>query len=50
MHTLTITSLQKMRTDASSFFALCKPRVSAMIVFTAIIGMLLAVNGPIDLA
>lgn len=49
MNTLTITSLQKIRTDAKSFFALCKPRVSAMIVFTAIIGMLLAVEGPLDL-
>ncbi len=41
MNTLTMTDLQKMRTDARSFFALCKPRVSALIVFTAIIGMLL---------
>ena len=49
MNTLTITQFQKICMDAKSFFALCKPRVSAMIVFTAIIGMLLAVNGPVDL-
>jgi protoheme IX farnesyltransferase len=29
----------------SSFFALCKPKVSAMIVFTAVIGMFLATPG-----
>ena len=34
-----------------SFFALCKPRVTALIVFTAIIGMFLATPGmvPIDI-
>jgi len=30
------------KADLSSFFALCKPRVTALIVFTAIIGMFLA--------
>ena len=34
-----------------NFFALCKPRVTALIVFTAIIGMFLATPGmvPIDI-
>ncbi len=31
--------------NLSSFFALCKPKVSAMIVFTAVIGMLMATPG-----
>ena len=34
----------------SSFFALCKPRVSAMIVFTAVIGMFLATPGTVPWA
>jgi len=33
------------KADFSSFFALCKPRVTALIVFTAIIGMFLATPG-----
>ena len=32
----------------SSFFALCKPRVTALIVFTAIIGMFLATPGMVQ--
>tara|TARA_B100000767_G_C19759617_1_gene534569 strand:- start:1215 stop:2123 length:909 start_codon:yes stop_codon:yes gene_type:complete len=37
--------------NLKSFFALCKPRVNALIVFTAVIGMFLATPGmvPIDL-
>ena len=31
------------------FFALCKPRVTALIVFTAIIGMFLATPGMVPL-
>lgn len=34
--------LQKLRVGFRNFFPLCKPRVSAMIVFTAVIGMFLA--------
>lgn len=33
------------KADLNSFFALCKPRVTALIVFTAIIGMFLATPG-----
>ncbi len=33
------------KADFNSFFALCKPRVTALIVFTAIIGMFLATPG-----
>ncbi|MDE0925568.1 MAG: heme o synthase [Methylophilaceae bacterium] len=36
------------KTDFSSFFALCKPRVTALIVFTAIIGMFLATPGMVQ--
>jgi heme o synthase len=32
-----------------SFFSLCKPRVTSLIVFTAIIGMLLATPGMVPL-
>lgn len=37
------------KADLSSFFALCKPRVTALIVFTAIIGMFLATPGMVPL-
>ncbi|MDG1096334.1 MAG: heme o synthase [Methylophilaceae bacterium] len=37
------------RAELSSFFALCKPRVTALIVFTAIIGMFLATPGMVPL-
>lgn len=36
------------KADFSSFFALCKPRVTALIVFTAIIGMFLATPGMVQ--
>ncbi len=38
------------KADLSSFFALCKPRVTALIVFTAIIGMFLATPGMVPLS
>jgi heme o synthase len=37
------------KADLNSFFALCKPRVTALIVFTAIIGMFLATPGMVPL-
>jgi heme o synthase len=37
------------KADFNSFFALCKPRVTALIVFTAIIGMFLATPGMVPL-
>ncbi|MEO1956407.1 MAG: heme o synthase [Methylophilaceae bacterium] len=37
------------KADFSSFFALCKPRVTGLIVFTAIIGMFLATPGMVPL-
>lgn len=37
------------KAELSSFFALCKPRVTALIVFTAIIGMFLATPGMVPL-
>jgi protoheme IX farnesyltransferase len=38
-----------MRLNIRGFFNLCKPKVSAMIVFTAIIGMLLATPGIVSI-
>ncbi|HEY8085936.1 MAG TPA: heme o synthase [Methylophilaceae bacterium] len=40
---------QKFTVNCRSFFLLCKPRVSALIVFTAIIGMFLATPGMVPL-
>lgn len=37
------------KADLNSFFTLCKPRVTALIVFTAIIGMFLATPGMVPL-
>ena len=34
-----------MRSTAARYFELCKPRVVALIVFTAVVGMFLAVPG-----
>jgi protoheme IX farnesyltransferase len=42
--------LQKLRVGFRNFFPLCKPRVSAMIVFTAVIGMFLATPGFVPLS
>lgn len=48
--TTTITNIKpKFRVSLKSFFSLCKPKVTAMIVFTAVIGMLLAVPGMVPL-
>lgn len=50
MNTATQTiSWQQFRTSCHSFFLLCKPRVSALIVFTAMIGMFLATPGMVPL-
>lgn len=50
MNTATMQQVYKLRISFISFFALCKPRVSALIVFTAMIGMFLASPGlpPLD--
>jgi protoheme IX farnesyltransferase len=39
------TSMQTLSLSFKSFFSLCKPRVTALIVFTAIIGMFMATPG-----
>lgn len=51
MNTATMQQVYKLRISFMSFFALCKPRVSALIVFTAMIGMFLASPGlpPLDI-
>ena len=51
MNAVVMNQLQKMTVRFQNFFPLCKPRVSAMIVFTAVIGMFLATPGfvPFDL-
>lgn len=49
MSATTGTSPIRMKADLSSFFALCKPRVTALIVFTAVIGMFLATPGMVPL-
>lgn len=46
MTSATITmSLQRLSINCRSFFLMCKPRVTALIVFTALIGMFLANSG-----
>ena len=42
MNTVVMSHFQKISIRFQNFFPLCKPRVSAMIVFTAVIGMFLA--------
>lgn len=51
MSTITATRLQRVGVSFQSFFIMCKPRVTALIVFTAMIGMFLATPGmmPLDL-
>jgi heme o synthase len=51
MSTITATRLQRVGVSFKSFFIMCKPRVTALIVFTAMIGMFLATPGmmPLDL-
>ena len=43
--------LSGLHIDLKNFFILCKPRVTALIVFTAVIGMFLATPGmvPVDI-
>lgn len=49
MQTTWITQLATARMSARSFYALCKPRVTALIVFTAMIGMFMATPGMVPL-
>lgn len=51
MNAVVMNQLQKITVRFQNFFPLCKPRVSAMIVFTAVIGMFLAAPGfvPLDI-
>lgn len=49
MTTMTIAQLQRVGASMQSFFLLCKPKVSAMIVFTAVIGMFMATPGMVSL-
>lgn len=50
MNAVVMNQLQKMTVRFQNFFPLCKPRVSAMIVFTAVIGMFLATPGFVPFA
>jgi len=50
MSAITVNQLQKVGLSFQSFLALCKPRVTALIVFTAVIGMFLATPGMVPLA
>ncbi len=43
------TTMQSLGLSFKSFFSLCKPRVTSLIVFTAIIGMFLATPGMVPL-
>ena len=45
----TTTTIQSLGLSFKSFFSLCKPRVTSLIVFTAIIGMFLATPGMVPL-
>jgi len=49
MQTTWITQLASAKMSARSFYALCKPRVTALIVFTAMIGMFMATPGMVPL-
>jgi len=51
MNTIMAVRLQRMSVSLQSFFLMCKPRVTALIVFTAMIGMFLASPNmlPLDL-
>ncbi|HYN53974.1 MAG TPA: heme o synthase [Methylotenera sp.] len=44
-----ITTMRSLGLSFKSFFSLCKPRVTSLIVFTAIIGMFLATPGMVPL-
>lgn len=50
MNTLTAPSFQHIMHSSYSFFRLCKPRVTSLIVFTAVIGMFLATPGMVPWA
>lgn len=43
------TTMQSLSLSFKSFFSLCKPRVTSLIVFTAVIGMFLATPGMVPL-
>lgn len=51
MSTASVAKLQRIGVNFQNFLALCKPRVTALIVFTAMIGMFLATPGfvPLDI-
>lgn len=51
MSTASVAKLQRIGLNFQNFLALCKPRVTALIVFTAMIGMFLATPGfvPLDI-
>ena len=49
MSAVTSVNLQRIGSGCQSFIALCKPRVTALIVFTAVIGMFLATPGAVSL-
>jgi protoheme IX farnesyltransferase len=49
MQSIWVTQLASARMSLGSFYALCKPRVTALIVFTAIIGMFMATPGMVSL-
>ncbi len=49
MQTTWITQLATAKMGLRHFYALCKPRVTALIVFTAIIGMFMATPGMVSL-
>lgn len=50
MQTTWMTQLSMAKMSLRHFYALCKPRVTALIVFTAIIGMLLATPGMVPVS
>jgi protoheme IX farnesyltransferase len=49
MSTSATTNLQNIGLSFKNFFSLCKPRVTSLIVFTAIIGMFLATPGMVPI-
>lgn len=49
MQSIWITQLTSVKMSLRHFYALCKPRVTALIVFTAIIGMFMATSGMVSL-
>jgi heme o synthase len=49
MQSTLVTQLTSAKMSLRNFYALCKPRVTALIVFTAIIGMFMATPGMVSL-